>query len=354
MCISTEGDSDNDVFQPNIESTEADVSDMNIMYSDEIRPDVSELDMELKSKLSNENTENSEREMKLAEDLKEEMIRDRSHGLEPLSGWKEEEDIPGEGQGEQEIDRVIPEEREGKQDVMEPEKDDEMYEDELGGFVDEEDVKEDGAEEVIGQENPFSTPQRNQQESENDEEQDQEMDEDEDENEEGKELPESKTIAEDKSLVKILEDAVEPKLEPLEDWNYMKIRDLLSQLNNALYTYSNKLTKDILKGNMFKMKSLDCTTKYERLFSECKAVVQDKINLRQQLDDLRNKYSTMEQTLTKVKDLNEDNRQTIDKLRATRDQCLRTDAEKTKTIETLRNRAVELRRKLSHFRGNIH
>jgi len=154
-------------------------------------------------------------------------------------------------------------------------------------------------------------------------------------------------------LMKVSEEVEEPRLEPLEDWNYLKIRDLLSQLNNALYAYSNKLTKDILKGKVFQTKSIDCTTKYSTLFTECKSIIQDKITLQQELDDLRNKYTSLEQVLAKVKDINEDNRQTIDKLRAKRDQCVREEAEKVKTINSLRSRAVELRRRLARFRGSI-
>ncbi len=157
----------------------------------------------------------------------------------------------------------------------------------------------------------------------------------------------------DAQLIKVSEEVPEPRLEPLEDWNYLKIRDLLSQLNNALYAYSNKLTKDILKGKVFQTKSIDCTTKYSTLFSECKSIIQDKITLQQELDDLRNKYTSLEQVLAKIKDINEDNRQTIDKLRAKRDQCVRDDAEKVKTINSLRSRAVELRRRLARFRGSI-
>ena len=164
------------------------------------------------------------------------------------------------------------------------------------------------------------------------------------------ELQSGSKIEQLESEQKSLQEVEEPRLEPLEDWTYLKIRDLLSQLNNALYLYSNKLTKDIIEGKMFQTRFLECHTKYSRLFSECKGIIQDKIKFQEQLDDLRNKYSAMEQVLAKVKDINEDNRQMIEKLRGNRDQCLRADSEKTKTIGTLRNQAAELRRKLNHFR----
>lgn len=141
------------------------------------------------------------------------------------------------------------------------------------------------------------------------------------------------------------------KTKPTEDWNYQKIRDLLSQLNTGIFWYADKLTKNVLRGKVFQTKFFDCNTKFKRLLSEYKGTVHDKIKLQEQLDDLQAKYNALEQVLEKVKDLNEDNRQTIDKLRANRDRCLQAGNHKMKTIDSLRNQAAELRRKLSHFRG---
>ena len=134
-----------------------------------------------------------------------------------------------------------------------------------------------------------------------------------------------------------------------EVWNYLRINSLLSQLNEALYLYANRLSKKIIKGKMYQSRLDDCSTKYKNLLSEYKGNVQDKIKFQEQLDDLSSKYSAIEQMLAKVKDMNEDNRHMINKLRANRDQCLQDGTNKMNTIYSLRNQAVVLRRKLSLF-----
>ena len=382
------------------EEAEEDMPDK--MYSDEIRPEISEFNMEYKSKSSRENSDRSETAVRVTEKLEDKIIRDTPVGL-PEEEWTDNEILQGERPGSSNLvglpeeewmdNEILQGERPGSSNLVglpEEWKDKEGIEERHrpgteGGVVDEiPDVKElvdkfyitDENEELLNYQ-PDQEPKEeildrvelppsvkaDQFPEEIEDTKESDIDEEKYQPLEPKisigEVPlvagEVPLMAERIPLMAGEEDEVEPKLklEPLEDGNYMKIRNLLSQLNNALYTYSNKLTKEILKGNTFKKKVQDCTTKYGRLFSECKAIAHDKITLQQHLDDLRNKYSTMEQTLTKVKDLNEDNRQTIDKLRATRDQCLRTVGEKTKTIENLRYRSVVLRRQLSRFREKI-
>jgi len=136
---------------------------------------------------------------------------------------------------------------------------------------------------------------------------------------------------------------------PLQDWNYEKIRDLLSELNEALYLYASNLTKNIMRGKSYKQKQNECVIKYHRLFAEYKEASQDKIKLQELFGDLSSKYTAMEEVLLKVKDINEDNRQLIDKLRANRDHCIQAKADKTKTIYSLRDQTALLRGKLAKF-----
>lgn len=140
--------------------------------------------------------------------------------------------------------------------------------------------------------------------------------------------------------------------ELIKERNYVRIRGLLSELNEAMYHYASNLTKGIIRGKSYLRRLGECNIKYKKLIIEFKAISQDKIKLQEELDDLSSKFSAMKNTLAKVSDINEDNRQLIDKLRANRDQCLQASTSKMKTVNSLRSQTAELRRKLSHFRKN--
>ena len=134
---------------------------------------------------------------------------------------------------------------------------------------------------------------------------------------------------------------------PIQGGSYENIRDLLSQVNDALLLYASNLAKGILKGKAYKQKVTECVIKYKRLYAECRESSQDKVKLQDVLDDLTSKFNAMEHVLLKVKDVNKDNRQLIEELRANRDHCMKDQTNKTKTIHSLRDQTAILRGKLA-------
>ena len=136
-----------------------------------------------------------------------------------------------------------------------------------------------------------------------------------------------------------------------QKWTYQNLRELLAQLNTGIYIYAEMLTSQISKLLKFKSKYIECDKRKTRLDHDLRIAVQDKIKLQESLDDLQAKYNALQQVFGKVRDLNADNRQVIDQLRANRDRCVQSLANRKKSIDTLRAQSSELRRKLAHYRA---
>lgn len=136
------------------------------------------------------------------------------------------------------------------------------------------------------------------------------------------------------------------------DWNYERLRDSVAEFNNGFFEYADKLSSQIKINFMFRSKFMTCSTKANEKEQEKRHSIQDKINLQESLEDLQGKYDTLEQALEKLEDINEDNKETITRLRAHRDRCVQSNSNRKKNIDSLRDEATELRRQISHARSN--
>ena len=137
-------------------------------------------------------------------------------------------------------------------------------------------------------------------------------------------------------------------------WTYQRIRGLVSQLNTAIYAYADRLSTQVTTYRKYREKFRQCSGKLEQAVHGQRNAVQDKIKLQEALDDLQSKHDALQQVYEKVKDINEDNRQLIENLRANRDRCVQTLSNRKKTIDSLRTQATELRRQIARYRARGH
>lgn len=137
------------------------------------------------------------------------------------------------------------------------------------------------------------------------------------------------------------------------DWTYERLRDALADLNNGFFEYADRLSSQIKYNFHIRGKFLACKTKVGAKEQVKRNSVQDKINLQEALEDLQAKYDTLEQALEKLEDINEDNKESITRLRAHRDRCIQSSASRKKTIDSLRDEATELRRQITQARSKL-
>lgn len=135
------------------------------------------------------------------------------------------------------------------------------------------------------------------------------------------------------------------------DWSYERLRDAVAEINNGFFEYADRLSSQIKINFMFRTKFMGCNTKVNEKELEKRHSIQDKINLQESLEDLQTKYDALEQALEKLEDINEDNKEAITRLRAHRDRCVQSNANRKKNIDSLRDEATELRRQISHARS---
>lgn len=135
------------------------------------------------------------------------------------------------------------------------------------------------------------------------------------------------------------------------DWTYERLRDAVAEVNNGFFEYADRLSSQIKINFNFRSKFMTCNTKVNGRELEKRHSLQEKINLQESLEDLQAKYDALEQALEKVEDINEDNKETITRLRAHRDRCVQSNANRKKNIDSLREEATELRRQISHARS---
>ena len=137
------------------------------------------------------------------------------------------------------------------------------------------------------------------------------------------------------------------------DWTYERLRDAVAHLNNGFFEYADRLSSRIKYNFMIRSKFLVCNAKVGDKEQEKRHSIQDKINLQEALEDLQTKYDTLEQALEKLEDINEDNHESITRLRAHRDRCVQSNASRRKTIDSLRDEATELRRQITQARAKL-
>lgn len=137
------------------------------------------------------------------------------------------------------------------------------------------------------------------------------------------------------------------------DWTYERLRDSLSNFNNGFFEYADRLSGHIKSNFKYKPKFLACRDKVNEKELEKRHNIQDKVNLQESLDDLQAKYDALEQALEKVEDINEDNKESIARLRSHRDRCVQNLSNRKKTIDSLRDEATELRRQITHARSQV-
>lgn len=135
------------------------------------------------------------------------------------------------------------------------------------------------------------------------------------------------------------------------DWTYERLRDHLAEFNNGFFEYADRLSGHIKSNFQYKPKFLTCRDRVNEKELEKRHSLQDKVNLQEALDDLQAKYDALEQALEKVEDINEDNKESMARLRAHRDRCVQNLSNRKKTIDSLRDEATELRRLISHARS---
>lgn len=135
------------------------------------------------------------------------------------------------------------------------------------------------------------------------------------------------------------------------DWTYERLRDAVAEVNNGFFEYADRLSSQIKFNFMFRSKFLTCNTKANGKELQKRHSIQDKINLQEALEDLQAKYDALEQALEKIEDINEDNKEAISRLRAHRDRCVQSNANRKKNVDSLRDEATELRRQISHARS---
>lgn len=135
------------------------------------------------------------------------------------------------------------------------------------------------------------------------------------------------------------------------DWTYERLRDSLSDFNNGFFEYADQLSSHIRGNFIFKSKFLKCRSEVNEKELGKRQNLQDKVKLQEAIEDLQAKYDSLERALEKVEDINEDNKESIGRLRAHRDRCVQNHATRKKTIDSLRDEATELRRQISHARS---
>ena len=135
------------------------------------------------------------------------------------------------------------------------------------------------------------------------------------------------------------------------EWSYERLRDSLGEFNNGFFEYADSLASQVKTNFMFRSKYLTCDAKVKEKEVEKRHNIQGKINLQESIEDLQEKYDALEQALEKLEDINEDNKETMTRLRAHRDRCVQGNAERKKNIDSLREEATELRRQIAHARS---
>jgi chromosome segregation ATPase len=135
-----------------------------------------------------------------------------------------------------------------------------------------------------------------------------------------------------------------------KEWSYRRIRDLIALLHVGLFEYADRLSSYISYSTEFKGKYLKCRKRLNILIQELKNLVQDKIKLQELLKDLSSKYNMLEHALKKAGDINQDNKETIEKIRVNRDKCIQTIDNRNEVVASLRNQNSELRRHLATLR----
>lgn len=138
-----------------------------------------------------------------------------------------------------------------------------------------------------------------------------------------------------------------------QEWSYRRIRDMIASLHAGLYEYAEKLSGYIAHSAAFKGKFAECTRRLGVMEHELKNLIQDKVKLREMLNDLTAKYNMLEHALKKAGDINEDNKQIIEKIRLHRDRCIQTVDNRNEVITSLRNQNAELRRHLANLRSRL-
>lgn len=138
-----------------------------------------------------------------------------------------------------------------------------------------------------------------------------------------------------------------------QEWSYRRIRDLIASLHAGLYEYAEKLSGYIAHSAAFKGKLTECTRRLAVIEHELKHLIQDKVKLREALNDLTAKYNMLEHALKKAGDINEDNKQIIEKIRLHRDRCIQTVDNRNGVITSLRNQNAELRRHLASLKSRL-
>lgn len=137
-----------------------------------------------------------------------------------------------------------------------------------------------------------------------------------------------------------------------QEWSYRRIRDLIALLHVGLFEYADRLSSYISYSAEFKNKYLKCRKRLSILEHELKNLVQDKIKLQELLRDLSSKYNMLEHALKKAGDINQDNKETIEKIRVNRDKCIQTIDNRNDVVSSLRNQNAELRRHLATLRSS--
>ena len=135
-----------------------------------------------------------------------------------------------------------------------------------------------------------------------------------------------------------------------EEWSYRRIRDLIALLHVGLFEYADRLSSYITYSTEFRSKFLKCRKRLIILIHQLKNLVQDKIKLQDLLKDLSSKYKLLEHALKKAGDINQDNKETVEKIRVNRDKCIRTIDNRNDVVASLRNQNAELRRHLASLR----
>lgn len=138
-----------------------------------------------------------------------------------------------------------------------------------------------------------------------------------------------------------------------QEWSYRRIRDLITSLHAGLYDYAEKLSGYIAHSAAFKGKLAECNRRLAVTEHDLKNIIQDKVKLREALNDLTAKYNMLEHALKKAGDINEDNKQIIEKIRLHRDRCIQTVDNRNDVITSLRNQNAELRRHLASLRSRL-
>ena len=138
-----------------------------------------------------------------------------------------------------------------------------------------------------------------------------------------------------------------------QEWSYRRIRDLIALLHVGLFEYADRLSAYISYSAEFKGKYLKCKKRLSTLEHECKNIDQDKIKLQEALKDQSTKYNMLEHALKKAGDINQDNKETIEKIRVIRDKCIQTVDNRNDVVTSLRSQNAELRRHLSNLRSKF-